>query len=126
MNNADNEKVTTLKKLILFIVLSNLLSLVVVYFFERVFGYLQISFLSDYAFYSMLLLIALGSLFSFSGYKVGYSDPSNIAGVSASSLIDNESTDNSVITKLENTSLGNKLYIASLFPFAFCVLSLQG
>ncbi|MCP4321653.1 MAG: hypothetical protein GY787_07335 [Alteromonadales bacterium] len=90
--------------------------------FELITGYLNILFLSDYAFYSMLILLGLGSILSFSGYKVGYSDPSNKAGVAASTLVDNSSPKLYAVTKLENTTLGSRLLIASLIPLCFCIL----
>ncbi|PMO72885.1 hypothetical protein BCT03_15860 [Vibrio splendidus] len=91
--------------------------------FERLTDSLAIQFLSDYAFYSMLLLIGLGSIFSFSGHKVGYSDPSNVAGVAASSLIENNSSKHTVVTKFESTGLGGRFLLASLFPLAYCVIA---
>ncbi len=112
-----------MNKLLSFIAVSNLLSLVVVYLFELFTGYLYIQFLSDYAFYIMLLLIGFGTIFSFSGRKVGYSDPSNVAGLAASSLIENDSPKNVVITKLESTSLGGRFFLSSLFPLAFCLIA---
>ncbi|MEZ8069402.1 hypothetical protein [Vibrio sp. FF145] len=110
-------------KFVRLIVLSNLLALLVVVTFEYFTGYLKLAFSSDYAFYSMLILLALGSLLSFSGHKVGYSDPSNMAGVSASSLIENESAKSTIVTKLESTSVGHSLLIASLLPLLYCLLS---
>ncbi|WP_428774826.1 hypothetical protein [Vibrio sp.] len=86
-------------------------------------GYLHIQFASDYAFYAMLLLLSLGAIFSFSGHKVGYSDPSNVAGVAASSLIDNASAKTTKVTKLEGTGLGQRLLLASLLPLAFCIFA---
>ncbi|MEZ9464622.1 hypothetical protein AB4178_23325 [Vibrio splendidus] len=112
-----------MNKLMSFVVTSNFLSLGFVYLFERLTGSLAIQFLSDYAFYSMILLIGLGSIFSFSGHKVGYSDPSNVAGVAASSLIENNSSKHTVVTKLESTGLGGRFLLASLFPLAYCVIA---
>ncbi|MGC9402911.1 hypothetical protein ACP43V_10705 [Vibrio genomosp. F10 str. 9ZC157] len=105
------------------LIVSNIVALLIVTAFEHFTGYLKLSFSSDYAFYSMLILLAIGTLMSFSGHKVGYSDPSNIAGVSASSLIDNESAKSTIVTKLESTSVGHSLLIASLFPLLYCLLS---
>ena len=113
-------KDSKMRKLIVFITLSNLLSFSAIYVFEFTSGDLNILFASDYAFYSMLLLIGLGTVFSFSGHKVGYSDPSNGAGVVASSLIENNSPKTTTITKLESTNLGHRFFIASLLPLAFC------
>lgn len=112
-----------MKRLVFFIAVSNLLSFVVVYLFELFTGYLYIHFLSDYAFYTMLLLIALGTIFSFSGRNVGYSDPSNVAGVAASSLIENNLPKNTIVTKLESTSLGGRFLLSSLVPFAICLIA---
>ncbi len=117
------EKDNKMNKLISFVVISNTLSLGVVYLFERLTGSLSIQFLSDYGFYSMLLLIVLGSVFSFSGHKVGYSDPSNVAGVAASSLIENDSSKHTVVTKLESTGLGARFLLSALFPLAYCLMA---
>ncbi len=112
-----------MKKLIAFIACSNLVTFGSIYVLEWQFGYLSIHFLSDYAFYTMLVLLGLGTLFSFTGHTVGYSDPSNVAGVTASSLIDNDSAKMTVVNKLENTNLGSRFLIASLVPLVFCVFA---
>ncbi|HAS6377848.1 TPA: hypothetical protein RQJ75_004268 [Vibrio vulnificus] len=112
-----------MNRLALFVVASNIFSLSSVYLFELIFGHLHINFLSDYAFYSMLLLLGCGTLFSFSGHKVGYSDPSNVAGVAASSLIENDKPKSTVVTRLESTSLGGKFFISSIFPLVFCLFA---
>ncbi|KQA22548.1 membrane protein [Vibrio metoecus] len=112
-----------MKKFLAFIVLSNLIAVACVYLFELSFGYLKIAFLKDYAFYSMLITSgARGYFFTFSGHGVGYSDPSNVAGVAASSLIDNDSAKKTVVTRLESTGLGHRFLIASLLPLIFCFI----
>ncbi|EOW9429783.1 hypothetical protein ACRFW0_003527 [Vibrio cholerae] len=100
----------------------HLIAVACVYLFEFSFGYLRIAFLKDYAFYSMLILLVLGAFFSFSGHGVGYNDPSNVAGVAASSLIDNDSAKKTVVTRLESTGLGHRFLIASLLPLIFCFI----
>ncbi|KNH56045.1 hypothetical protein B7978_17670 [Vibrio cholerae] len=115
----QSRKGAQMKKFLAFIVLSNLIAVACVYLFEFSFGYLKIAFLKDYAFYSMLILLVLGAFFSFSGHGVGYSDPSNVAGVAASSLIDNDSAKKTVVTRLESTGLGHRFLIASLLPLIF-------
>ncbi|MGD8113129.1 hypothetical protein [Vibrio sp. TRT 17S01] len=110
-------------KFLSFLAISNLLSFCAVYLFELLTGYLDIQFLSDYSFYSMLILMGLGTILSFSGHKVGYSDPSNVAGVAASSLIENGSPKQTVVTKLENTGLGSRFFLSSLLPLAHCIVA---
>ncbi len=117
------EKVQEMTKFLSFLAISNLLSFCAVYLFELLTGYLDIQFLSDYSFYSMLLLMCLGTILSFSGHKVGYSDPSNAAGVAASSLIENGSPKQTVVTKLENTGLGSRFLLSSLLPLAHCIVA---
>ncbi len=59
----QSRKGAQMKKFLAFIVLSNLIAVACVYLFEFSFGYLKIAFLKDYAFYSMLILLALGAFF---------------------------------------------------------------
>ncbi|MGF1696279.1 hypothetical protein L4C54_11465 [Vibrio lamellibrachiae] len=101
---------------------SNVISLSIVFTIEIFTGILQLSFLTDYAFYSMLILVGVGSIMSFSGHKVGYSDPTNSAGVVASTLIENDSPKSFIVTKLEGTSVGHTLLLASLLPLVFCIV----
>ncbi|MDA0149545.1 hypothetical protein [Vibrio sp. LaRot3] len=93
-----------------------------VYTFELVTNSLSVQYVSDYFFYSMLLQLGLGTLFSFSGHKVGYCDPSNVAGVAASSLIDNETPKSTVVTKLESTGLGGKFLLSAALPLSVCLV----
>ena len=109
-------------KLITNLILSNVLSLLIVFLFELFTGYLKILFVSDYAFYAMILLWLGSFIFSSSGYKVGYSDPTNIAGVAASTLINDSSPKSYIVSKLESTNMGTQLLIASLIPLCFCLL----
>ncbi|EIO9265534.1 hypothetical protein QNF00_004609 [Vibrio alginolyticus] len=109
-----------MNKLVLFILVSNAISFGVVYVFELITSSLGVQYFSDYFFYSMFIQLGLGVLFSFSGHKVGYSDPSHVAGVVASSLIDNESSKSTVVTKLEATGLGGKFLFSAIFALLFC------
>ncbi|PTP50602.1 hypothetical protein [Vibrio splendidus] len=77
-------------RFITLLIVSNVTSLFTVVVAESLTGFLRISFLSDYSFYSMLLLIGSGTIMAFSGHKVGYSHPNNQAGVVASTLIEND------------------------------------
>ena len=111
-----------MRKLVLFIFTANLISFAVVYAFELITNSSDIQYVSDYFFYSMLIQLGLGTLFSFSGHKVGYSDPSNIAGVAASSLIDNETPKSTVVTKLETTGLGGRFLLSAALSLLFCLV----
>ncbi|MGF1751835.1 hypothetical protein [Vibrio cionasavignyae] len=109
-------------KVLAFIVLSNVASLTFVALCQLITGLIKLNYASDYAFYAMLVLFGLGALFSFSGHNVGYSNPGNVAGAAASSLIENTEPKSYVVTKLERSTLSTKFFIAGVFPLLFCVL----
>ncbi|MCW8347079.1 hypothetical protein MD535_13830 [Vibrio sp. ZSDZ65] len=111
-----------MSKIFIFITLSNAASLLLVFLFQLTTGLVRLNFASDYAFYTMLILFGLGAFFSFSGHKVGYSDPNNVAGVAASQLIENTDPKSYIVTKLVRTTLSTKFFLAGVFPLVFCVL----
>lgn len=111
-------------QLLKFILISNIATASTIVLIDSTTGLFGIRFVSDYAFFTALILWGIAALLYMYPPAAGFGSLSNKAERVADSLVDRSSSDKvDALREEENSQMFIKLFISGIPPMALCLLA---
>ena len=111
-------------QLLKFVLISNIATVSSIVLLDTTTGLFGIQFVSDYAFFTALILWGIAALLYMYPPASGFGSSSNKAERVADSLVDRSSSDKvDTLREEENSQMFTKLFISGIPPMALCLLA---